>query len=1249
MPPPRPGLVDPATGRFRSGAVVPAPPASVLAPRLSTQGGKYPFAAAYLVKTRTALRPLAIPSTGTTSPLVLLIDFSDRAASPVATRATVADLLYGVDNSLRNYWSEVSFGNLSIDSRGAFSSGINPSLSPSFTDGWLRPTTGASDASGNFNVSAGLDVSSAIAGINVTNVEALLRAAITYLDNTTYSGNGDVPPVPVDFRPYRRATDNVISSVIVVHPGYGLEDSGDSSDPFSHSAPLTAPIVTGDGSIITDYVLVPSLQFYNDPADNHLDAGGARVWTPSINDRLVGVGVIAHETGHLLGLPDLYPTATGSQGVTDNSYSGVGVFDLMGYGMWGNPVSAGRRPGSTLAGNITGTESPSHLSAWSKIELGWVTPTLVHRSSPVPFDGISAIPPIETSPTAYKIYPNGPGDENQFFLVENRQRTAAGTLFDRGLPGSGILVWRVDNGKMQAWRKSSATPLLRPAVNNDNTASYPHLALSVVEADLPDLTNFPGSPFIPHLVRQLPAEVITASNAFYFGSAGDFFGPTRTFDRNTPVPGIDQTNSAPWRLLKALDTGWQLVVDFVSRAAGIAFDFVAELPYWKIFTLVPGQGAELKPVLSYGFDNSGRNWIGTADQGIWVYAINSWTHLTPLLSNRVQAFGYDGATNIMWVGTDRSLERVQSGRFLPDSPPDFNGINVKSILIDRAGKKWIITANPSDTDPGGIAVSVVYDTSTQFNLLQPNLNLRFFRTGQGSGGLAAGERITCMALDNNFVSADANDTSPFKDLLYFGTNQGRIFRNARAADNGVTIYNLYPAGGSPDSLFFETTLRFEELPIPSPAPAAIYGMAVDDAGVLWISTDRGMLPFDRWEQHTSATAAPGLNYFNPFDTFGNRNLSGVPGYVAYPSEFAGKANIFPTGVALQRNGQDNGVIWVSYGTPFLPPESESSEGGAERIDIAAMANGTIPRSFQWDNAARTIFRYDPTLPAGRQRFPNRPVVLRTGNNICDLIGAFSDGGFNVWFGTKNSGAIRFGSGASLSLDRDLYLAEDAVAIVSVLDENAVGDVLSVTVTSTAPSSGAGITVPVVRNADNVFIGRFGFSLAGSDNVSALRRIGVVTPSTDVTAAYQPVTGPLLSRQVRWRPIAPFKDGLLVGGCFIATAAYGSAMAPEVEALRRFRDGVLMTNPVGRSLVAFYYKASPPMAAYIASRPGLRAATRVLLAPAALLAGFYAGTGVIAKGVVFFLLAGMGFAVRRFGGNGTEDEDARRSAEVCGTR
>ena len=71
---------------------------------------------------------------------------------------------------------------------------------------------------------------------------------------------------------------------------------------------------------------------------------------------------------------------------------------------------------------------------------------------------------------------------------------------------------------------------------------------------------------------------------------------------------------------------------------------------------------------------------------------------------------------------------------------------------------------------------------------------------------------------------------------------------------------------------------------------------------------------------------------------------------------------------------------------------------------------------------------------------------------------------------------------------------------------------------------------------------------------------------------------------------------VISGCFIATAAYGTPMAEEIQVLRDFRDGYLLTNPIGRALVGFYYRTSPPIADFIAEYPVLKWGVRVILKP-----------------------------------------------------
>jgi hypothetical protein len=66
------------------------------------------------------------------------------------------------------------------------------------------------------------------------------------------------------------------------------------------------------------------------------------------------------------------------------------------------------------------------------------------------------------------------------------------------------------------------------------------------------------------------------------------------------------------------------------------------------------------------------------------------------------------------------------------------------------------------------------------------------------------------------------------------------------------------------------------------------------------------------------------------------------------------------------------------------------------------------------------------------------------------------------------------------------------------------------------------------------------------------------------------------------------------GCFIATAAYGTPTAKQIDVLREFRDVVLLKSTVGSQFVALYYRLSPPIANFIAGNEILRTLVRELL-------------------------------------------------------
>jgi hypothetical protein len=110
---------------------------------------------------------------------------------------------------------------------------------------------------------------------------------------------------------------------------------------------------------------------------------------------------------------------------------------------------------------------------------------------------------------------------------------------------------------------------------------------------------------------------------------------------------------------------------------------------------------------------------------------------------------------------------------------------------------------------------------------------------------------------------------------------------------------------------------------------------------------------------------------------------------------------------------------------------------------------------------------------------------------------------------------------------------------------------------------------------------------------------------DSIQAYEKVLGLKPGDQEAQQSIAKAKEKLSIikadqgttkkdGGCFIATATYGSSLVPEVMIFRRFRDEVLLSSIVGKFFVGIYYRLSPVLASIISKSPFLRRATKAML-------------------------------------------------------
>ena len=95
----------------------------------------------------------------------------------------------------------------------------------------------------------------------------------------------------------------------------------------------------------------------------------------------------------------------------------------------------------------------------------------------------------------------------------------------------------------------------------------------------------------------------------------------------------------------------------------------------------------------------------------------------------------------------------------------------------------------------------------------------------------------------------------------------------------------------------------------------------------------------------------------------------------------------------------------------------------------------------------------------------------------------------------------------------------------------------------------------------------------------------------------------------WIRVEPHEKGLVKilneksdegGGCLIATATYGSEMAPQVQFLREIRDNQLMSTDSGKSFMTgfnqFYYSFSPIIADMQRENPAFKEAVKISISP-----------------------------------------------------
>ncbi len=202
----------------------------------------------------------------------------------------------------------------------------------------------------------------------------------------------------IDFSQFDDDSNGWVDAIAFIHSGYGAEWGGTDADGTHYTNRIwshrwSIPTWTSaEGVRVSAYHISPGLWATSGSAPGR-------------------IGVICHETGHFFGLPDLYDT--------DGVGEGIGSYCMMA-NSWGFDFSQ---------------YHPPHFSAWSKIFLGWLTPTLL--SAP----GTYSAQQIEQFPQVYRIDAGNPSGE--YLLIENRQPYG----FENVMPQGGLCIWHIDEGK----------------------------------------------------------------------------------------------------------------------------------------------------------------------------------------------------------------------------------------------------------------------------------------------------------------------------------------------------------------------------------------------------------------------------------------------------------------------------------------------------------------------------------------------------------------------------------------------------------------------------------------------------------------------------------------------------------------------------------------------------------------------------------------------------------------------------------
>jgi len=250
---------------------------------------------------------------------------------------------------------------------------------------------------------------------------------------------------------------------------------------------------------------------------------------------------------------------------------------------------------------------------------------------------------------------------------------------------------------------------------------------------------------------------------------------------------------------------------------------------------------------------------------------------------------------------------------------------------------------------------------------------------------------------------------------------------------------------------------------------------------------------------------------------------------------------------------------------------------AAATNITMHASYSIAASFELEEGWCSLSI--SSTPGGDVIEPGEGMFIRETDTVVDLVAVADEGyQFVKWTGDVDTIGDAYAAATNITMQGSYSITADFESWHP--DPTALLGVSS--------TAGGSVTVP----GEGIFSYAFGIEV--DLNAEPDEGYRFINWSGDVdTIADVSVASTTIIMDSSYSVTASFADSR----CFIATAAYGSPMADEIQILREFRDGYLVTNLAGKALVDLYYRVSPAIAEFITEHPGLKPTVRAGLVPA----------------------------------------------------